>query len=43
MKKALNTFTGGMGDATDVYKPDFYGDKRWDLNIMSTLGNSYFL
>ena len=23
MKKALNTLTGGMGDATDVYKPDF--------------------
>ena len=42
MKKALNTLTGGMGDATDEYEPDFYGAKRRDLNIMSTLGNSYF-
>ena len=23
MKKALNTLTGGMGDATDVYEPYF--------------------
>ena len=23
MKKALNTLTGGMGDATDEYEPDF--------------------
>ena len=23
IKKALNTLTGGMGDATDEYKPDF--------------------
>ena len=23
MKKALNTLTGGMGNATDLYKPDF--------------------
>ena len=22
-KKALNTLTGGMGDATDVYEPNF--------------------
>ena len=27
MKKALNTLTGGMGDATDVYEPDFRGPK----------------
>ena len=23
MNKALNTLTGGMGDATDEYEPDF--------------------
>ena len=23
MKKALNTLTGGMGDVTDAYEPDF--------------------
>ena len=23
MKKALHTLTGGMGDATDVYEPNF--------------------
>ena len=27
MKKALNTLTGGMGDATDEYDPDFRGPK----------------
>ena len=43
MKKALNTLTGGMGDATDASEPDFYRAKIWDLNIMSTLGNSYSL
>ena len=43
MKKALNTLTGGMGDATDVNEPDFWGDERRDLKIISTLGNSYFL
>ena len=37
MKKDLNTLTGGTGDATDEYEPDFKGDKRRDLNIMSTL------
>ena len=28
MKKALNTLTGGMGDATDEYEPDFRGPKN---------------
>ena len=42
LKMALNTHTGGMGDATDEYEPDFKGAKRRDVNIMSTLGNSYF-
>ena len=43
MKKALKTLTGGMGDVTDAYDPDFQKAERRDLNIMSTLGNSYFL
>ena len=27
MKNALNTLTGGMGDATDASEPDFRGTK----------------
>ena len=27
MKKALKTLTGGMGDASDEYEPDFWGPK----------------
>ena len=40
MKNALNTLTGGMGDAADEYEPDFYGAEIQDLNIMSTFGHS---
>ena len=32
-----------MGDTKDEYEPDFWGAERRDLNIMSTLGHSYFL
>ena len=42
-KKVLNTLMGGIGDATDEYEPDFKGAEKRDLNIMGTLGNSYFL
>ena len=43
MKKALNILMVGMGDAIDKYEPGFKGAERRNLNIMSNLGNSYFL